>query len=334
MNQPLACKRVLLVDDNPDDLHQLERCLRKLGADTTCALDGREALRVMGDSDFELVISDISMPEMNGVELAETLSARGVRQRVPIMFVSGVASRNERADAIRAGGVSVIDKPVDPDLLHSYVEAIERQAKERREVLEALEEIKRASETDYLTGLLNRRGLDQSFSSALESACQINGSVSLFLLDIDRFKPYNDYYGHVAGDEVLVRVATELASRCRRVTDLVGRFGGEEFAIMAMSLQPHEAQAFGEVLVGAIRDLSLPHAQAGTGVLTVSLGVVTSWPVSQQGPATAGQLYELIDAADRALYRAKTHGGDCVFTEVVTAVEKPQRQENGGYGGT
>lgn len=293
-------KSLLLVDDNPDDLLHLQRSIKGCGARIEVARDGLQALDKLQTQSFDLVVSDISMPVLDGIGLAGRLKQAQPRQRTPILFVSGVADDSDRASAIRAGGASVISKPVDPELLVAHVEAVEAEAAEKQALFDELTEIKQLSETDGLTGVLNRRGMEAAFNAELISAAALNVSVSLILIDVDRFKRFNDLYGHVGGDRVLKRVAAVLSNCCRRGTDMVGRFGGEEFAVMCMGLGPLEAEAFSQYLVQSVANLGIRHDGSSVGNLTISAGLITAIAT----PHNAPDLSSLFAKADTALYEA------------------------------
>jgi diguanylate cyclase (GGDEF)-like protein len=158
----------------------------------------------------------------------------------------------------------------------------------------------RLSTIDGLTGIANRRAFDERLGEEINTARRYGHSLSLLLIDIDFFKSYNDTYGHVAGDDCLRRVATTLSKHLPRSLDVVARYGGEEFAVILPDTTPAGAQAVGEMLCAAVRDLQIVH-DTGTGpFLTISLG--------QHTYVTAKDAGVLVEHADRALYEAKQNG--------------------------
>lgn len=160
--------------------------------------------------------------------------------------------------------------------------------------------------TDQLTGLLNRRGLDELLSAESLRAMSAGRRVGIGMVDIDRFKQYNDCYGHLAGDECLRRVAAALQQGLRQ-KDLVARYGGEEFALVLPDADIRMSTKIAERVRSAVKALAIPHEQVGAGgVVTVSIGVASQVP----GPGHAIQA--LLDRADKALYRAKSEGRNCV----------------------
>jgi len=160
--------------------------------------------------------------------------------------------------------------------------------------------------TDALTGIANRRCFDETLTKEWRRAMRSGESLSLLLLDVDRFKAYNDCYGHQAGDYCLKRIAVAMSSVIRRQPDLAARYGGEEFAVILPHTQLAGARYVAEQIVQAVRELATQHAAAPAGIVTVSIGVACLVPQSGYEPA------ELIDLADSALYHAKESGRNAV----------------------
>lgn len=179
---------------------------------------------------------------------------------------------------------------------------------EARQLLEAL------SSTDGLTGIANRRSFDEALSSMWETASSTGRPLCLLLIDADFFKPFNDRYGHQAGDDCLRTLALTMSKVLRGGHDLLARYGGEEFAVLLPDCPAAQAMQIACRICQAVRELSLPHATRRIGMpsVTVSIGVACSQDASMSEPG------ELIGAADRALYDAKGDGRDCVALSSAT----------------
>ncbi|NHZ60834.1 ligand-binding sensor domain-containing diguanylate cyclase [Massilia genomosp. 1] len=158
------------------------------------------------------------------------------------------------------------------------------------------------SSTDGLTGINNRRGFDHALDAEWRRGARNGYPVALAMLDVDHFKSYNDHYGHQAGDQCLRAVAGVIAAHARRPSDLVARYGGEEFALLAPATSVAEAHELACALCLALEQLALPHAKSPYGVVTISIGVVSLMPDENGAPE------QLVEHADRAMYRAKTEG--------------------------
>lgn len=158
------------------------------------------------------------------------------------------------------------------------------------------------SSTDGLTGINNRRGFDHALEAEWRRGARNGYPVALAMLDVDHFKSYNDHYGHQAGDQCLRTVAGVIAAHARRPSDLVARYGGEEFALLAPATSVEEAHELASALCLALEKLALPHAKSPYGVVTISIGVVSLMPDENGGAE------QLVEHADRAMYRAKMEG--------------------------
>ena len=170
------------------------------------------------------------------------------------------------------------------------------------------------ADTDPLTGLRNRRSLSETLNREWSEACARSDWFGILMIDIDRFKLFNDTAGHDAGDRCLEQVALALQSETVRHGHYVARFGGEEFTTIISGLPPTAALQIAEALRRAVEDLAMPHPGYSDGtVVTVSIGAAVLQP---SGHETA---QEVIDAADRALYKAKANGRNCVVSSASMA---------------
>jgi diguanylate cyclase (GGDEF)-like protein len=190
--------------------------------------------------------------------------------------------------------------------LEALVAARTQALKEANLKLEAL------SLTDVLTGLANRRRLDEVLGSELRRAIRSSQYLAIIMLDVDFFKKYNDFYGHPAGDDCLRKVADALQACCQRAGDLVARYGGEEFVLIVADADIASTMILAETLREAIEALRLPHCRSEFGYVTVSIGVAVQKPAPDH---TAGLI---LGTADRAMYRAKLLGR----TRVVAMAEE------------
>jgi diguanylate cyclase (GGDEF)-like protein len=166
---------------------------------------------------------------------------------------------------------------------------------------------------DGLTQVANRRCFDSTIDQEWKRLAEESRPLSLVLCDVDYFKRFNDFYGHQAGDDCLVRVARALQDSTRRATDLVARYGGEEFAVLLPETDLSRAEEAIYRLRFAVESLMIPHAQSDASEwVTVSLGVACQVPQLGQTPQN------LIAAADAALYQAKQQGRNTYCARYLT----------------
>ena len=155
---------------------------------------------------------------------------------------------------------------------------------------------------DSLTGVYNRRYFEDQFYSFWEYQADVQGHLAVMFIDVDYFKRFNDTYGHIAGDEALKKVATELYGSLRRASDFVARYGGEEFIVLASEMSETQAISYAQYICMRIRELEVPHVTSPHGFLTISCGVACFKPNVNGAPR------QLLQQADLALYSAKEMG--------------------------
>ncbi len=185
---------------------------------------------------------------------------------------------------------------------------LERVVAERTAALAAAnDQLGELSRQDPLTGVANRRRLDEAFEEEWRRALRKGTRLSFLLLDVDHFKAYNDHLGHQSGDVCLEKVARSVAEAHLRAGEVVARYGGEEFGVLIPGITREEALACAEHDRRRVAQLALPHPGSDAApVVTVSIGVASAQPAEGSSPA------DLVRAADRALYRAKRDGRNCV----------------------
>src|SRR4029079_1538910 len=199
---------------------------------------GREALNKVEASPPELILLDVMMPEMDGFEVARRIKGNDQLPFIPIIMQTALDSTDNKVEGLEAGADDYITKPIDFAELKARltsmlrIKRLQEELEEREhQLLEANERLKHMSQTDGLTGLDNRRHLEERLREMFEHAKRLNEPFSCVMCDLDRFKSVNDTYGHQAGDAVLRQLAGMLTGAVREV-DRVGRYGGEEFMLL------------------------------------------------------------------------------------------------------
>ncbi len=308
--------KILVAEDNKATTKLLEAVLEKFGHEPVFACDGREALDVFLKGDFQMVIADWMMPEMDGVTLCKKIRAVESRKFTYIIMLTAKSLKHDIVEGLDAGANDYLTKPFDFGELMARIKAgektlqLEESLEERNRELQTLNSrLENLARVDALTQLGNRLALEETMEKTCSAAQRHQRTYSIIMCDIDRFKRYNDTYGHPAGDKVLRRIADALKSQIR-ASDQAFRYGGEEFAILLSEHNMDEAENVAERLKAAVEALGIEHANGDTSTVTISLGVATSRNNSKNGCRWT----EVLKRADEALYQAKASGRNCIRT--------------------
>ncbi|CAO3442372.1 diguanylate cyclase (GGDEF domain) with PAS/PAC sensor [Azospirillum argentinense] len=290
-----ARSKILVVDDIPSNVHVLSRILKD-DHDIYFATDGAKALELAQSRLPDLVLLDIMMPGMDGYEVCSRLKAEPVTRDIPVIFISAKSEVEDETYGLEVGAIDFISKPISPPIVKARVRN-HLLLKRQTDLLRTL------SFNDGLTGIANRRRFDEVMLREWRRCGRAQLPLSLIMLDVDQFKPYNDHYGHQAGDECLRAVAQLLAEQMMRPGDLAARYGGEEFVCLLPEADEDGAVQVAERLRRTVAERRLPHAVSHVADhITISLGVATARPTLDDTPDRLSQL------ADGLLYEAKRAG--------------------------
>ncbi|WNG34512.1 diguanylate cyclase [Archangium violaceum] len=321
----LADRTILLVDDDPANIQHVREGLASHGYRFREAHDGTEALRSIREVRPDLIIMDVEMPRLGGVEVCRIIKANGGEGGfgfIPVILVTARQAAG-KVEGLELGADDYLVKPFDMLELSARVKSMLRLKvlqdalveknreldRANKELAQKREELLALTRIDALTGLYNRRYFEERLTEEFIRSTRYRSPLSLVMLDIDHFKKLNDNYGHPFGDEVLRTVARTVRGKLREV-DFVARYGGEEIIALLPETGPKEALGACERVREAIASLQLEHrAQDGTRQqvrCSASLGVASV-------PAKSIlALEELLRVADVCLYEAKGAGRNCV----------------------
>jgi len=295
--------RRLLLDDPAIEFHYCSNPLEAL-----------DVARRVGPT---VILQDLVMPQVGGLDLVRQYRADPVTHGIPIIVLSTKEEARIKSDAFLAGANDYLVKLPDRIELiariryHSaaFLSQIQRDEayralrKSQQELMEANFALQRLTNVDGLTGLSNRRYFDDYVETEWRQAVRMREPISLLMVDIDHFKQYNDTYGHLAGDEVLRRVARAVQDCFRRPRDLTVRMGGEEFVVVLPHTPADQLPMLAQRAVAAVEALGQPHRSSPVAeVVTISVGAACCTPAADDHP------FALVEAADRALYEAKHQG--------------------------
>jgi len=234
-----ARPKILIVDDNKQNIELLMELFRGEYR-VAAAVNATRAMKIaLSDAPPDLILTDILMPDIDGYQLCGLLKENPATKNIPIIFVTAVSEVMDENRGFALGAVDYITKPFHPPMVKARVR-LHLNLKRKQELLEQYAFI------DALTEIPNRRRFDEVMESEWNRATRSENHLSLIFMDIDHFKKYNDTYGHGRGDECLRKVAGAIKGSMRRAGDFVGRYGGEEFAVVLPYVNYDEAMLLAE----------------------------------------------------------------------------------------
>jgi diguanylate cyclase (GGDEF)-like protein len=248
----------------------------------------------------DVVLLDVTAPARDGLAICRRLKRDEATHGVAVMLITDRDSAEDEACALEAGADDCITRPFRLDVAEARVH---RQISLRRRT----EMLERYANHDSLTDLANRRSFDLTLDAEWRRGIRDEHPLSLVMIDVDRFKQFNDRYGHREGDHCLRQVAKAMRRTLARPGDFLARYGGEEFAVILPDTDLDGARLMGERLRSAVMELDIPRQRAdNTRQVTISAGCAST------RPSASLTCYSLLQAADDKLYVAKHSGRNCV----------------------
>ncbi|MBW2038432.1 MAG: diguanylate cyclase [Deltaproteobacteria bacterium] len=324
---------ILIVDDSQDQLLLLESILKAAGhTDILLAGSPIDALNYLDmdgskkDGGVDLILMDIVMPDIDGIEACRLIKENDHLQDIPIIMVTAETEAVHLESAFDAGAVDYVTKPINKIELLARIRSVlklkhetDRRKAHEQELLEmtqklaeANQKLERLSYLDGLTGVANRRYFENFLNKEWRSGARNNKPLSLIMIDIDFFKAYNDTYGHQCGDDCLKQVVKALSHTLKRPRDFLARYGGEEFVAILPETEIKGAAHVAEAMHSNVEALGIEHRRSSVSkTVTVSLGVTSTIPDYNLVPNV------LVAEADKALYQAKQEGRNRVVTREI-----------------
>lgn len=275
--------------------------LGKLGYSTSIATNGAQAIEAVAQERFDVVMADIKLKDMTGIELCWHLrTAQGLRHLYLILMIPG-SMTDQFHELVEAGADEFLRKPLDWKWTAARLLAASRVVAMQRD-------LERLATTDALTGALNRRRFLERGAEEFTRSRRYDRPLSVVMLDIDHFKKVNDTHGHATGDEA-IKMTVRCCKGTLRACDIIGRLGGEEFAIVLPETPPVNAFTAAQRVRELIAGSELP-LEESDGVLRLTVSIGLAWMT----PNDRG-VEQLLARADAALYRAKNGGRNRVEME-------------------
>ena len=308
----LTRANLLIVDDDVTVVQILGKALNSIGR-VRYATNGKDALALALREPPDVVLLDTEMPGMSGFEVLTTMRAQPTLEHVPVIFVTSHNSQDMEEEGLARGAADFIAKPIRPAIVVARV-------KTQLRLKIALDRLRKLSTQDALTGIANRRTLDEVLLTECKRAQRARSPMSVMMVDVDHFKRYNDTYGHGPGDDVLIAIARALEACTSRPADLVARYGGEEFVVVLPDTESAGALKVAHTLLDTVKALHIPHSGAESGQVSLSIGIATfdkdcpHWDDAltdlrdRADTSPEVSTIKLLATADQALYAAKQGG--------------------------
>ena len=285
---------VLIVDDENSNIMALSHILSPEYT-VYAAKSGQKAVEAADKRRPDVILLDIVMPEMDGYAAINALKNLNSTREIPVIFITGLSDANDEERGLAMGAADYISKPFSPAI-------VKLRIKNQIKMLNQLHLIERISMIDQLTSLPNRRGFDLRMDMEWTRAVRENGLISVLMMDVDKFKVYNDTYGHQQGDVVLRKVADTVTKSLNRPGDYAARWGGEEFVVLLPNTDASGAVNIAERIRTDVGNAPVPCANGSETRVTVSIGAKTLSPTQDSS------MDKFMADADTALYKAKGSG--------------------------
>ena len=286
--------KILVIDDSAVQAEYL-RSILKEEYDVTVCNTAKEGLLAAKEGCFGLILLDIVMPDMDGFVLLQELKETDLTKHIPVIMLTSLSDVQYEERGLLMGAVDYVAKPFSPVIIRARVNT-------HIQLYHYQMEFKQQAMVDELTGVANRRRYEGESLSKWREAIRFGMPLSICMFDIDKFKLYNDTFGHPAGDQVISAVAKTASSYFQRSMDLFARYGGEEFIAVFVGSDGHNAFEFLKTIRQAVEDLHIKHNSPVSEWVTISVGGVSLVPKSEDSYETYLKL------ADTMLYDAKRLG--------------------------
>ena len=286
--------KILAIDDSPVQARLLKQILQEQYEVTTC-LTAQAGMEAALKGEYSLILLDVIMPDMDGFAVLKALKEASQTKHTPVIMITGLTDVQNEEKGLVLGAVDYITKPFYPLIVKARVDT-------HIKLFHYQEQMRSQAMVDELTGVANRRSYEESSILRWRDAIRLGLTFSVCMMDIDKFKVYNDTFGHPAGDRVLATVAKTASMCLRRSTDFFARYGGEEFVAIIVGHDASNAHEHMELVRKAVEDLHIPHNPTVSKWVTLSMGGVTVMPKEGDSFDT------YLKIADTMLYDAKRFG--------------------------
>ena len=305
-----ADTRVLIVDDDEAVRKTMIEYIQAAGYNSEAVSCAEEALEVLQKNEYQVIITDIILPAMGGLELTKSIRKT---QDSDVIVMTGYSDDHSYEEAINVGASDFVVKPVRLEELLLRVKRVLNERELTKERVRMMEKLQKLAVTDGLTKLYNSRSFYSQLETEVDRFNRYKHPLALLLLDLDHFKEYNDSYGHLEGDKVLVRFS-QIIKSCLRANDSAYRYGGEEFTVILPETAGAEARTVAQRIRSALETERFSPQNEQDAKITISIGV-TEYQEKEE-------LSTFIQRADQAMYLSKQNGRNKVSMLHAVAPQK------------
>ena len=288
--------RVLIVDDDEAVRNTMNEYIQAAGYNSEAVSCAEEALEIIQKDEFQVIITDIILPAMGGLELTKSIRKNNDSD---VIVMTGYGDEYSYEEAINIGASDFVIKPVRLEELLLRLKRVLKERELTKERVRMMEKLQRLAVTDGLTKLYNSRSFYSQLETEVDRFNRYKHPLALLLLDLDHFKEYNDSYGHLEGDKVLVRFS-QIIKSCLRTNDSAYRYGGEEFTVILPETAGAEARTVAQRIRSALEEERFSPETGPDVQITISIGVTEYH--------TKEELSTFIQRADKAMYLSKQNG--------------------------
>jgi diguanylate cyclase (GGDEF)-like protein len=288
--------QILIVDDDYSIRDSMHQYIESAGFEVFVASTAEEALKILHSNAFEVVVTDIILPGLDGLALTDKIKKE---HRADVIVMTGYSTEYSYEEAIQKGASDFVFKPVRLEELLLRLKRVLNERNLNLERIQMLEKLKKLSITDGLTQLFNSRHFYNQLKGEIERSNRYGHQLSLLLLDIDNFKEFNDTHGHLEGDKILARLG-RIIKFCLRNMDSAYRYGGEEFTIILPGTYGEEAITVAERLRNAVSKEDFSDGKIESLNITISIGVA-QYDLDEE-------IATFVQRADQAMYKSKQSG--------------------------
>lgn len=293
--------RILVVDDETDVAESLAQLLVREGYYVRTAKDGEDALSQFISTPFDVVITDMRMPKMDGLELTKEL--KKIYRYTDVIVITGFQDSYRYSQVVEAGAADFLSKPFK---IQELLAKLRRVLRDRRDRIALVELVLR----DALTGAYNRHAFDSILLREVTRAIRLRYPVAILFMDFDDFKKFNDAYGHLAGDQLLKNFVGIVLANIRKDLDYLFRYGGDEFVLFVVNVDIDGVEKLAKRIIYAFCELSGGKVEISIGIAYIDREVLDQ--------SDDLELESLLKTADEALYEAKKKKGSSIITRIVS----------------